>query len=480
MMPSTLPQPQVHHSSPPGNNYQYTSPAPRPGGETVPSPSNSGAANPASVTAAFNSLTLSGGASRPQASSGNNASQGSQRSQPTAPHYISSDGVMTQLTNIQEGQIVNVFNPNNQVRTLFQTGPQDKITDPTLLQNSKGKGAYRMLMNTGSQGDTEQLFYTFEVRTSPRRFFTVGKVFMVLWAEPAGEQKTLVTGGISTSKTSGITQGKHGEMVFSKVRRFVVIREALNYCSALPITTYGSQGVGKSHVTKSEHAIIYTGRNPPNPMSSEEPVRGEQGMRPDPIRVDPDDKEDKLDPRSRIDFGKVHTIQHNIKVKSYGKVNEKSMQALQKQFNLCWYATSVPMVSPSSPPAPMPSSSRGQGDTRAPAAVRRPSVSDGNRSSALRGSNSGGSQTGQLALPRSQPTAPGAEDSRRRLGERETIARLQEQRRQEYWDAVDQLVERNRCTREEAMEAINARLAQRRAAAIRKKNTDDEDDDDDD
>lgn len=52
---------------------------------------------------------------------------------------------------------------------------------------------------------------------------------MVLWAEPAGEpsDRTLVTAGVRS------IPGKHGERIFSKVRRFIVIRESEMYCSAL-------------------------------------------------------------------------------------------------------------------------------------------------------------------------------------------------------------------------------------------------------
>ena len=94
----------------------------------------------------------------------------------------------------------------------------------------------------------------------------------MLWVEPAGESRTLVT-HIEQGQRMGTREGRYGEMVFSKVRRFVVIREAFNYCSALPITTYGKQVVGKPGVTKSEHTIIYTGKKAPDPVPAEDPQR---------------------------------------------------------------------------------------------------------------------------------------------------------------------------------------------------------------
>ena len=480
LLPPTL-QPQV--GSPPSGNYVLsgtTNRQPTTGGRTVPANTNIN-----DITSGLSSLAVGSAANattRPAPSPAGPTVPGAQSSRQPRSEYVTSDGVKTTLTDIKEGKIVDVFNPSSRVQTLYQTGPIQDITDPTLLRDGRGRGAYRMLIKTGSEGDTEQLFSTFEIRAAPKRFFTVGKVFMVLWSEPAGEARTLVTGAIP-ARTPGTTKGRFGENVFSKVRRFVVIREAQTYCSALPITTYGAQGVGKAGVTKSEHAIIYTGKQASEPMAIEEPSRGEVGMRPDPIRVDPDDREDKLDPRSRIDFGKVHTIQHNIKVRSYGRVNDRSMQALIKQFNNCWYASSVPTVTPASALSPNPSSSRGLLETRAPAAARRESVSSGHRSQLPRGSGSGGSQSGQQPAQRSQPSAARdtdvVGDSRNRPGEREIIARLQERQRQQYWDAVDQLVERRGMSREEAMGAINTRLAQNRAAAARVEEEDDDDDDDD-
>lgn len=145
--------------------------------------------------------------------------------------------------------------------------------------------------------------------------------------------------------------GVFGERIHQKVRRFVVVREADQFCTALyvdeellmvlfgcladktsPIGTYGGKGVSKDRVKKSDHAIIYSGRQPPQPVDNEMPKRGERGMRPNAIRVDPDEREDKLDPMSRIDFGKPHTVHHNLKVRSFGMVNGRSREQLLSQF----------------------------------------------------------------------------------------------------------------------------------------------------
>lgn len=62
-------------------------------------------------------------------------------------------------------------------------------------------------------------------------------------------------------------------------------------------------------------------------------------MRPVPIRVVPDDPSEKLDEMSRIDFGKIHSIYYNLKVKPFGTVHPKSIRALMTQFDNVWEKT---------------------------------------------------------------------------------------------------------------------------------------------
>lgn len=133
---------------------------------------------------------------------------------------------------------------NNLVQNRIQTYPPRDITDPDFLRHgvrSQGK-----LMET--PGETEVLFSAYKRRKSPRQYFKVGKVFMVLWAEPAGgDAATLVSQRTYAQLPPGTSIGRFGEYVYSSVRRFVVIREADTYCSALPITTYHGRGVKAAH-----------------------------------------------------------------------------------------------------------------------------------------------------------------------------------------------------------------------------------------
>lgn len=100
-------------------------------------------------------------------------------------------------------------------------------------------------------------------------------------------------------------------------------------------------------------------------------------MRPSAIRVDPDERGAKLVQYSRCNFGKVYTVEHNVKVKPWGMVNRDSMQALVYQFRDVWMDMfGVPVATNTSQaPAQAPvvaSSSSGQTRSGAPRDQPRP------------------------------------------------------------------------------------------------------------
>lgn len=104
-----------------------------------------------------------------------------------------------------------------------------------------------------------------------------------------------------------------------------------------PILTYGGQGVAKKDVKKSDHGIVYVGRAPPSPTQAERPRRGEDPMLPNAVHIDPDSPQEKLSEMSRINYGKVYTIEHNVKVRGLGKVSPESEGALKNNFRIVWH-----------------------------------------------------------------------------------------------------------------------------------------------
>ena len=73
------------------------------------------------------------------------------------------------------------------------------------------------------------------------------------------------------------------------------------------------------------HAVIYTSKSP-------EMKRGEKITK-KPVKMDPITPRDKLDPTSRINYAKVYTVEHNVKVHFVGKIIDKHEQRVVTDYN---------------------------------------------------------------------------------------------------------------------------------------------------
>lgn len=145
------------------------------------------------------------------------------------------------------------------------------------------------------------------------------QVFMMLYIENAGE-----TADFAGQGGTNFTTVAHGEVAHHQFRRFVVVKEMSdqNFCYCCPITTYGSRATTKPGVDQTSHTIVYSGKTPP------EKLPGETQMNKDPLRINLCSPDDKLDSRSRINLGREHPIDHNVKVKYIGDVDERSLPKL--------------------------------------------------------------------------------------------------------------------------------------------------------
>jgi hypothetical protein len=97
---------------------------------------------------------------------------------------------------------------------------------------------------------------------------------------------------------------------------------------------------------KNHHAIIFTGSKPPEPQKNEIPNAKkkprERGMR-TPIRVKQTDYHEKLDPMSRLNYKKIYTVEHNVKVRDFGQVHKKYEEQLVSNFHEVWGFQTVPL-----------------------------------------------------------------------------------------------------------------------------------------
>jgi hypothetical protein len=139
----------------------------------------------------------------------------------------------------------------------------------------------------------------------------------MLWTEPAGN--------ISESNYQFVIPAKFGEMAFTKIRPFVVIREMQGCCLCLPLNTFSRQGTEKDRIRAEDYAAVY-------PMGGELQIGAFEKMTKQPFPIIIEDPKERIDPMSRLNFGQVHTVQHNLKVLGIGRIPDEHLERLNKYF----------------------------------------------------------------------------------------------------------------------------------------------------
>ena len=86
----------------------------------------------------------------------------------------------------------------------------------------------------------------------------------------------------------------------------------------------------KGGLHHAEHAVIYTGDTSPEGLPGE-PVLGLK-----PIQVLPKTSRDKLAPECRINYAKIYTVEHNVKVAFFGKISKDSERRFIVDFDSVW------------------------------------------------------------------------------------------------------------------------------------------------
>lgn len=85
----------------------------------------------------------------------------------------------------------------------------------------------------------------------------------------------------------------------------------------------------KSGVKAGDHAIIYTEDNPPRAIPGERFVK-------QPVKVQPKTPRDKLEPISRLNYAKIYTVEHNVKVLFIGRIAPESEKQFFTDFDDAW------------------------------------------------------------------------------------------------------------------------------------------------
>ena len=132
------------------------------------------------------------------------------------------------------------------------------------------------------------------------------------------------------------------EEAFMEIARFVVVKAKSSHSLCLRISTYGGQATTKPGINPADHAAVVQEGTTAARHSGENLVH-------EPIEVKIEDRDVSIHAMSRINFAKIYTVEHNIKVRNVGRVTSESLQEIERHF---LKALGIPLLRPAPEPDP--------------------------------------------------------------------------------------------------------------------------------
>jgi hypothetical protein len=172
----------------------------------------------------------------------------------------------------------------------------------------------------GTEGEFEPLDQRYRQRRDKAEYFIVGRLFAILWHENMG-----ITNKRPGPDVQFTRDNRFGEKIFSHIRRMIVVRQRYGYCWCVSINTYGGRGlVGKnrSDAEVQSHTIVYESTSRPAMFKEEQGLMTKESIAVDMVPGH------TLDKASRLNYAKVCTVEHNVKVMDIGMVSARSMPYL--------------------------------------------------------------------------------------------------------------------------------------------------------
>ncbi|KAI1405656.1 hypothetical protein F4819DRAFT_509400 [Hypoxylon fuscum] len=176
----------------------------------------------------------------------------------------------------------------------------------------------------GTPGEEEVLDSRYRVEHSAR--FQPGEVFKILWSEPLGQ-----VGG--DDPISDVTKRRTpgGGKFYIGFRRFIIVTtDESHHSTCVPILTYDRRGCLKKGVRPNKHGIIYMAGHKPRPLKNEPDL----GFAPVGLHVYAEGE--KLARESRVNYSKLVTIEHNVKVFFIGSITGEDFENVRYAVNECW------------------------------------------------------------------------------------------------------------------------------------------------
>ncbi|KAF7916521.1 hypothetical protein EAE99_009703 [Botrytis elliptica] len=212
--------------------------------------------------------------------------------------------------------------------------PPTEAFDPEV---SRAIGNPKHIFKAPNTGNAETLDPRYKVYGGFRLqddFWKVGRVFMMLWTEPA-QPKVPENGG--TRNGSHFSTTFLGQQAYSEIRRFVVVIKGYGNSVCCPIQTYSGQATLKPNLpAPRRHTIIHTTPQAPKQLSylANDGQSISEDLVLDPIQVNSErthEPEGELNLLSRLNYSKVYTVEHYVRVLNIGMVASNSISTFLDQ-----------------------------------------------------------------------------------------------------------------------------------------------------
>ncbi|PVH81044.1 hypothetical protein DL98DRAFT_417327, partial [Cadophora sp. DSE1049] len=156
----------------------------------------------------------------------------------------------------------------------------------------------------------------YEQIDQPSHFFRLGRVFKTPWTEPAGNV-TDVEGPLLIQSL--------GSTFFTKIRHFVVVREKHGCSLCLALFTHNGQGAAKSGIDQDDYAAVF-------PAGGEPQIAPNERMTKKSFAIIVEHPRESIHPMSRLNFARVYTVEHNVKVLKVGRIVNEDLARLNWYF----------------------------------------------------------------------------------------------------------------------------------------------------
>lgn len=87
---------------------------------------------------------------------------------------------------------------------------------------------------------------------------------------------------------------------------------------------------------------MYTSRDEPEIGPDEEPSTANELPMMDSIRVKAVRSSDTMHPKARVNFAKIFTVEHNVRVYDFGNVHRDDLYLLKHNFTTVWNMEKIP------------------------------------------------------------------------------------------------------------------------------------------